>query len=147
MPGFLGASSGGRGGGGTVGARIRGARGLGPGGGGGLLGDHTIWGGGGVATRNTGPYMYIYIYKLCLRACFLACLIERLHACMRARFLAEWLAHLLGKGRLLAACLLDRSLPPSLPRSLAVPLVTAATHTQMATHKWQQITNGIVAAQ
>ena len=33
-----------------------GARGLGPGG---VLGDHTIWGGGGVATRNTGPYIYI----------------------------------------------------------------------------------------
>ena len=34
-----------------------GARGLGPGGG--VLGDHTIWGGGGgVATRNTGPYIY-----------------------------------------------------------------------------------------
>ena len=47
-------------GGGTVGARIRGARGLGPGGG--VLGDpYHMGGGGGVATRNTGPYIYIYI--------------------------------------------------------------------------------------
>ena len=44
VPGCRGASSGGRGGGGTVGARR--ARGLGPGGGTG----HTIW--GGVATWN-----------------------------------------------------------------------------------------------
>ena len=55
MPGCRGASSGGRSGGGTVGARIRG---LGVSGRGrGVLGDHT-----GVATRNTGPYIYIYIY-------------------------------------------------------------------------------------
>ena len=40
VPGCRGASSGGGGGGGTVGARA----------------------GGGVATRNTGPYIYIYIY-------------------------------------------------------------------------------------
>ena len=52
MPGCRGASSGGRGGGGTVGARIRGL-----GVSGGVLGDHTIWGGVGVATRNTGPYI------------------------------------------------------------------------------------------
>ena len=34
-------------------------------GGGGVLGDHTIWGGGGggsnTVTRNTGPYIYIYV--------------------------------------------------------------------------------------
>ena len=61
----------GRGGGGTVGARIRGLRVSGRrAGGGGVLGDHTIWGGGGgVATRNTGPYIYtisryVYIYEL-----------------------------------------------------------------------------------
>ena len=45
VQGCRGASSGGRGGGGTVGASIRG---LGvSAGGGGVLGDHTIWGGGG----------------------------------------------------------------------------------------------------
>ena len=36
-----------------------GARGLGPGLEGGVWGTHTIWG-GGVATRNTGPYMCTY---------------------------------------------------------------------------------------
>ena len=55
--GVSGASSGGRGGGGTVGDRIRGLRVSGPGGGGGSWGTHTIWGAGGVATRNTGPYI------------------------------------------------------------------------------------------
>ena len=45
-----------------VGWEDPGARGLGPGGGGGALGDHTIWGGGGgVATRNTGIYIYICV--------------------------------------------------------------------------------------
>ena len=62
MPGFLGASSGGRGGGGTVGARIRGLGVSGPGGGGALGGPYHM-GGGGVATRNTGPYIHIIINK------------------------------------------------------------------------------------
>ena len=60
VPGCQGASSGGRGGGGTVGARIRG---LGVSGwGGGVPGRPIPYGGagGGVATRNTGPYIYIY---------------------------------------------------------------------------------------
>ena len=39
-----------------------GARGLGPGGGGGSWGTIPYWGGGGgVATRNTGPYIYIQV--------------------------------------------------------------------------------------
>ena len=63
VQGCRGASSGGRGGGGTVGARIRGL-GVSGQGGGGVLGDPYPLGGGGggVATRNTGPYIYIYIY-------------------------------------------------------------------------------------
>ena len=60
VPGCRGASSGGRGGGGTVGARIRGLGVLGRGGGG-SWGTISYGGGGGVATRNTGPYIYIYI--------------------------------------------------------------------------------------
>ena len=62
MPGCRGASSGGRGGGGTVGDRIRGLGVSGRGGGGrGVLGDPYHMegggGGGGVATRDTGPYI------------------------------------------------------------------------------------------
>ena len=55
MPGCQGASSGGRGGGGTVGDRIRGlgVSGRGRGGPGGPI--PSLGGGGGVATRNTGP--------------------------------------------------------------------------------------------
>ena len=29
---------------------------------GGSWGTHTIWGGGGVATRNTGPYIHMYVH-------------------------------------------------------------------------------------
>ena len=63
MPGCRGASSGGRGGGGTVGDRIRGLGVSGPRGGGGPGGPIPYGGGGGVATRDTGPYIYIYIYS------------------------------------------------------------------------------------
>ena len=53
-------------GGATVGARIRGLGVSGPGGGG-LLGDHTIWGGGGGSNTEHGTiyiilYIYIYMY-------------------------------------------------------------------------------------
>ena len=51
-----------RGGGGTVGARIRGLGVSGPGGG--LLGDHTIWGGGGGSNTEHGT-IYIYICICC----------------------------------------------------------------------------------
>ena len=61
MPGCRGASSGGRGGGGTVGARIRGLGVSGRGGGGGVGGPIPS-GEKGVATRNTGPYIHIYVY-------------------------------------------------------------------------------------
>ena len=54
VQGCRGASSGGRGGGGTVG-------GLGPGGGV-PGGPYHMGGGGGVATRNTGPYIYVYTH-------------------------------------------------------------------------------------
>ena len=50
-----------RGEGGTVGARIRGS-GSRVGGAGGLGDPYHLGGGGGVATRNTGPYIYTYIY-------------------------------------------------------------------------------------
>ena len=63
MPGCRGASSGGRGGGGTVGDRIRGLGVSGPWGGG-VLGDPYHMGGGGgggVATRDTGPYICTYV--------------------------------------------------------------------------------------
>ena len=65
MPGCRGASSGGRGGGGTVSDRIRGLGVSGRGGGG---GGGPIPYGGGVATRNTGPYIYIvlYTYSMCI---------------------------------------------------------------------------------
>ena len=56
VPGFLGASSGGRGGGG----RIRGL-GVSGRGGGGALGDHTIWGGGGGGSNTEHGTIYIYI--------------------------------------------------------------------------------------
>ena len=56
MPGFLGASSGGRGGGGTVGARIRGLGVSGPGGGG-SWGTIPYGGGGG---SNTEHVIYIW---------------------------------------------------------------------------------------
>ena len=71
MPGCRGASSGGRGGGGTVGDRIRGLGVSGRGGGGRSWGTHTILGGGGgVATRDTGPYIYIYRYmSICTDRC------------------------------------------------------------------------------
>ena len=36
-----------------------GARGLGPG----VLGDHTIWGGGGSNTEHGTIYIYIYMYR------------------------------------------------------------------------------------
>ena len=58
MPGCRGASSGGRGGGGSVGDRIRGLGVSGRGGGGKGLKDPYHMGGGGVATRNTGPYIF-----------------------------------------------------------------------------------------
>ena len=65
MPGCRGASSGGRGGGGTVGDRIRGLGVSGPRGGGGSWGTHTIWGGGGGGGSNTGHgTIYIYIHIL-----------------------------------------------------------------------------------
>ena len=64
MPGFLGASSGGRGGGGTVGARIPGLGVSGPGGG--ALGGpyHMGGGGGGSNTEHGTIYIYIYVFVL-----------------------------------------------------------------------------------
>ena len=91
VPGCRGASSGGRGGGGTVGARIWGL-GVSGRGGGGVLGDpyHIGGGGGGLATEHATIYIYIYIYACaCARAPAspLATLAAS-HQCFRVRVLA-----------------------------------------------------------
>ena len=64
MPGFLGASSGGRGRGGTVGARIRGLGVSGPGGGGALGGPYHMGGGGGGSNTEHGTIYICSFYVL-----------------------------------------------------------------------------------